>query len=364
MTARKKQKPPSTGTRRGPVWRKAKEAAAPKGNKLGVRRWLLSRGILILPYGIELGDHLLISTIGPRGTLAIDLGRWPPRYRRIWKTTTSRANLAPDGNWLLCADKPGSGLQPDQLVIHEPGAPGPPLHVLDGPEGRTRGISHALTIGDQVIAIAGVYPYLSCDLAYRLEGTTLRPAADLPSEPAAWDSGRGARHFTHARVTIGDGTDVLIWSGNGYELRDGKFVRAWELNCTDQHVVPFGQDGLFFLRDRVIHQIRRRRRASVACPDADDVLGIWPGPQHSVLMNQSYRNRRSVEARVWFPDEGSFVFLHAKPELSDVSDGVYGSLHWSEKTQHLYVIHDDYLLTIPGDTLLARRRFRPKAAAH
>ena len=46
------------------------------------------------------------------------------------------------------------------------------------------------------------------------------------------------------------------------------------------------------------------------------------------------------------------------------SDGVYGSLHWSEKTQHLYVIHDDYLLTIPGDALLARQRFRPKSATH
>ena len=76
MTARKKSTSP-------PVWRKAEDGGSPTGNKLGVRRWLLPGSILILPYGIELGDYLLINTVNPDGTLVIDRGHWPPRYRRI-----------------------------------------------------------------------------------------------------------------------------------------------------------------------------------------------------------------------------------------------------------------------------------------
>ena len=217
-----------------------------------------------------------------------------------------------------------------------------------------------MTICDQVIVVAGVSLSQGPDQAFRFEATTLRPAKDLPTHPGGWDSGKNVRRFTHSRITLGDGTVVLIWGGEGYELRDGKFERTWDLDCTDQHLVPFGKDGFFFLRKRVLHQVRRGSSPRVVCADADDILGVWAGPQGSVLIHQGYRNRRKVVSRLWFPEDDSFHLLKARPDLSDNSGGVFGSLHWSEKTQHLYIFHDDYLLTIPGEVLLKRRHYRPR----
>jgi hypothetical protein len=203
--------------------------------------------------------------------------------------------------------------------------------------------------------------------AYSLRTGRFRPA---PGLPAVQKFGRGySGHQTHAngKVTLANGSGVLIWDGNGYELKRGRFQQTWQLSAKTSMglgawtAVPWGEDGFFYLSEWKVRYARRGARPVAVMPDAGGVMSLSPGPEHSIIASLG-RDRRGHAARVWFPEDGSYIPITRK-ELGLAPHFSPHEMYWSATTRHVY-IKMGHLYTFPDSDLLALKRVRPRGAGH
>jgi hypothetical protein len=353
------------------VWTDLQPLARWPKNLPGVRHWRPVPSLASTDSAQRLGDWLSLNVVDSCvSSLLVDLRNWPPRGLFLKGEGVVAADVAADGRWVFCSRQRGLS-NPHCLQFHEPGEPGRRgLKIPASPVYRWPSFDRVMTISGQVYAVSG-HDYTRLDEVFRLAGDRLVPVKDLPPAPGEpGTSGRGL--WTHGKVTLTDGTDVLIWCGNGYELRGRKLERTWTLNaCQDPlwgtlrwgewSAVAWG-DGFFYVSGNEIFQARRGREPCRAWPDADNVQGLTPGPPGSVLVqHRHYRNDRGLIGRIWFPDDDSFVPLR-KNDILRQPRQPFGSLHWSAGTRQLYSVGWDDFATVPGDEVLALKRVRPRGA--
>jgi hypothetical protein len=307
-----------------------------------------------------------------RSTVFIDLEVWPPNPVVIDTEYVSSFDVLPDGRLVVCSmlTRPESEYR---VRIHPLGwpadAPTEPPDVIPTPIPET---CELITIGDRVIALDALIEKEAppeTKRAYALKSGRFRAIPELPEVRIFSPSNLAHQIYGNGKVTLLDGTDILIWDGNGYEVKRGRFERTWDLAAVDiiflggWTAAPWGQDGFFYLSDQQVRikYTRRGAKPVAVMTDADNVMYLSEGPEHSVIASHGM-NRKALAARVWFPEEGSYIPVKRK-ELGIAPHFRPDEMYWSAATRHVYTRFGG-LLTFPDSDLLALKRVRPRGGGY
>jgi hypothetical protein len=306
-----------------------------------------------------------------RSTVFIDLDTWPPKLAILDTEFVSSFDVLPDGRLVVCSmlTRPESEYM---VRIHSSGWPTeavtePPRITPTPIPGES---CQVYSIGNLVIAFDSLIERTDPEevkRAYALKTSRFRPVAEIPKVQRFRPGNLAQQVYDNGKVTLADGTDLLIWDGNGYELKLGRLQRTCELAAQvtmglgGWTAVPWGQDGFFFLSDGRVMYARRGTKPILAMPDADNVMSLSPGPENSVIVSHG-KNRKALAARVWFPEVGSYIPITRK-HLGIAPYFSANELYWSAATRHVYTKFGD-LLTFSDSDLLAVKRVRPRDAAN
>ena len=211
-------------------------------------------------------------------------------------------------------------------------------------------------IADQWIAVGEWYEGTEQRVAFRLQGDELLPADDLPAEQGI--ASKISVRFTHGKATLQDGTQILIWDGDGYELQNGRFQRTWKLRAdasSEWFSVPASDQGFFYLSERKIYLAQRGEAPRHMLPDAENVMSMTPGPEGSVLLRMGY-NKKNLLYRIWFPHDGSYIPLR-RVDFDAPHYASHMVPQWSETTGHFFMM---YFSTVPVAQVLSRKRTKPR----
>ncbi len=287
-------------------------------------------------------------------TAFADLGEWPPRFV-IAHEYARKASRSRRGRWAtasMTSDRPylyraRVGDRPDGEKA-----------VLLPPDERENGVAWAGFLGERVVAVLGAkvaYPAKTLLPAYVLweQDGRLVPVDDLPPSAEQFP-GFGV-------VQLNDGADVLIWDGDGYELRDGRLARTFDLKASwtfsdESPVTPYGPDGFFFLSKREPHAVRRGQSPVRHLPRLANVMAVSPGPEGAVLLMEG-DNKLGDLGKLYFPDEG--VYLRIEPALFEDEDpDEIRSLHWAGRRGRLIAATPKRLWAVPTERVLGLPRYR------
>lgn len=333
----------------------------------GLRSWPLQYSSSL---GQRRGRWLKYASIGEPTTF-LDLETWPPDPVGVDTEYVSTFDVLPDGRLVVCSTLITSENPGYMVRIHPlgwPAAPkaGPPEVIGLPPTGVD---CEVWVIGERVIAfsshIAKHNPPAQRQ-AYALKEGRFRAARSLPTIQN-FDKVHNLQQFDNGKVTLADGAELLIWDGNGYEVKRGSLKQTWSLEAKNSfgvggwNSVPWGRDGFFYLSDRRVMYVRRGKKPVPVLPDAENVMYLSPGPERSIIASQG-KNRKGLAARVWFPLDGSYIPITRK-DLGVDPHSYADELYWSAATRHVYT-RGRGLVTFPDSDLLARDRIRPRGAGY
>ncbi|MFG1793013.1 hypothetical protein [Nocardia sp. NPDC049149] len=156
---------------------------------------------------------------------------------------------------------------------------------------------------------------------------------------------------------LADGSTVLIWDGNGYELDAAGTgcALAFEMGAKRSSVeftsVPAGDNGFFYLSNRDLHEIRRGG-APIRHGEAwTNVMAVRPGPDGGLLLKFGGNDEGHVGV-LYFPESRTYIPL--PPELFDDRDS-YSALYWSRAADRIVVIGGGFI-AVPVEAVLAQPR--------
>lgn len=270
----------------------------------------------------------------------------------------------PDGRFVACAMPTNPQ---GQYGVHFYAAGWPanataePLSVLPCPGGI--GMVNVWSIAGQVVAherlIDGKQPPAT-HFAYLLDGDTWREAPGLP--PVKQFLKGSLKHQVHGngKVALGDGTDVFIWDGDGYEWDGARFEKRWELAAGSAGLeglvtLPWGTESFFYLSKGRVMFARRGKPPVRVLPDVDSAHFLSLGPNDSVFVC-IHRDPKSHIVRQWFPEDGSYVPLK-RAQIKYGRSALSPDMYWSAATK---LVHVSALYTFPDSSLSDLKRVRPK----
>jgi hypothetical protein len=160
---------------------------------------------------------------------------------------------------------------------------------------------------------------------------------------------------------LNDGTDVFLWMGIGYELREGRFQPAFDLGASrlcGEFTLPRGPDGFFHAGEysKALWSSRRGEAPTRHLPKVEaNIQWMSPGPQGSVLLKFGYSKRDGLGV-LYFPEEE--VYLRLEDELfPDEDPDDIRSLHWAGQCGRLIAVTPARLWAISIETVLALPRY-------
>lgn len=205
-----------------------------------------------------------------RATAFVDLAAAPPAPVLHPNVYAIAFDELPDGRFVACAmpTDPAGKYGVHLYAADWPTNPAAePLGVLPCPGGIE--MVNVWALAGRVVAhdrlIDGKRPPAT-HRAYLLDGDRWREAPGLPPV-TRFKGAKFLRHQAHGngKVTLGDGTDVFVWDGDGYEWTGTRFERRWELAAGSAHLhgvvaLPWGTGGFFFLSEGRVMFARRGRK--------------------------------------------------------------------------------------------------------
>lgn len=302
-----------------------------------------------------------------QSTTFVDLRAWTPQPIHVQNEYCVSFDVLPDGRLVVCSMLTGAEESEYAVRVHPRGWPADPNAGSPEVYPMPAGAGSVVAIGDAVVAFDWLIDRNKPPegrVAYLLERRKFVPARGLP-EVTTFDPGQFS-HQTHGngKVSLAPGRDVLVWDGNGYELEGGAFEPRWELAAAHcgalgrWTAVPWGADGFFYLSDGRVMYARWLRDPVPVHPDAENVMSLGPGPGGSVILTHG-RNRKSYVARVWYPEDGSYVPIR-RTDLGYGPSAITDQFHWSEDTDYFYNGGGTFMLTFPATSLDDLKRVRPR----
>jgi len=317
------------------------------------------------PYNWSIADGCLVSAEDSAWKLGCwDLTTWPPRHAHAVKEfIPDRARLR-DGRWLCFASADAE----ETPRVFRPRLLGPdwswqtlPPVVIDDQE---ISVSDGGAVGGRLIVFRSVPwnldpsqpPLLAPPLM--LAGANWVPCPGLAPAPARPSVLEGSiDRPVCATVSLADGSDVLLWDGDGYEDRHGRFectfplaARRGESSFTS---VLAGQDGFFYLADRRLYEAHRGQPPLAHVPAWTNIMYLFPGPKGSIIVREG-NNPDGDAAKLYFPHDGTFI--HIEPELFD--DHEYSFVYWSQASDRFLVQYGGEWLALRTAVVLSQPRFR------
>lgn len=174
------------------------------------------------------------------------------------------------------------------------------------------------------------------------------------------------RSFCKGMVRLGDGADIVIWDGNGYERRGEGFACTFPIAIEGSELrwtyAPAGNDGFFYLSNRRLFEVHRTN--STPIPHLErfaNIMEVEPGPAGTLLLFLG-TNKRGDIGLVYFPAEDSVIYL--EPELFGEMDPdkFAWALLWSADSHRILTIiqRPAAIRALPVDFVLSLPRHHAK----
>ncbi len=309
-----------------------------------------------------LDGWLVSGDFSPFETNFWDLSVWPPRLAHTLPEFAPGLDRSRDGRWLLFSEtdphaKPRSfrprlfsdlGKRPvgvfpvlvdgTELSVRDGGFVGDRLLVF-------RDRPHSAAVGDRLP------PPLW------LEGKDWKPAPGLPHAEARKSAlPTLVQNPVVGLARLADGGDVVVWDGDGYELRGKRFQKTFSLGAKtsyrDWTSAPAGTDGFFYLSANRLFEIHRHGAATAHVRRWKYIMYVRPGPAGGILLHEGGSKDGDV-AKLYFPADGTFI--HIEPELFDDKD--YPFITWSAPADRFIVLAGKFL-AVPTAAVLSLPRYR------
>jgi len=303
-------------------------------------------------YGCAVLDNWLVGTYdpshyeqtGPPETNFWDMSVWPPPLKYSLSEFVAYQAHAGDGRWLLISETDPKAaprnFRPRLFTDLGKKCAGQFPVIIDGTEQYVN-TRFGGFVEDRLLVLAHVPMWL--------EGKHWTPAPGFPNAASDIPAVKGI-------VDLNDGSDVVIWDGDGYELRGKRFVKTFSMAATGlrRHwtYAPAGADGFFYLSNRLLFEVHRGNQPTPHATRWTNIMYIRPGPAGSILLQEG-DNKDGDVAKLYFP--GDDTFIHIEPELFD--DKEYAFIAWSEKADR-FVVAAEKFLAVRTATVLALPRYR------
>lgn len=193
--------------------------------------------------------------------------------------------------------------------------------------------------------------------AWIQDGKTMIHAPGLPPHEVREDN-MGVRWIVRGIARLNDGSEVLIWDGEGYEWDGEKFQHTFTLGLTDPYddlsAVPVGQDGFFFIHKRKLYEAHRGKKTKRRGARAwTNIMSMMPGPEHGLLLKEGDNDDGDI-GKLYFPTEETFI--HLEPELFNDQDRM-SFLCWSQGANRIIASDSFNLHAISVEEALSLPRF-------
>jgi hypothetical protein len=304
------------------------------------------------------GDLHMLSNAGPDTTIVLDVSQWPPPFHVRPQEFAWRADCDRNHRWLLVSrvglGKPVNPIR-GRVLTDLRKEPELILHVEDN--GTEVKVNDGFLVSGRVVLIPDPSP---CKPGTELtswmqEGERMRPASGLP--PHRVRKGRvGNEWIVRDVARLADGSEVLIWDGDGYEWDGSQFHLTFPLGLADPYTklsaIPVGDDGFYFLSARKLFEVHRGAKPIRHGPQWDNVMALLPGPQGGLLLKEGGNPDGDI-GKLYFPADQTFI--HIEPELLGDQD-LYDFLCWSRGANRIIASDGANLYAVPVETVLALPR--------
>ncbi|MET8777166.1 hypothetical protein ABZV58_19355 [Nocardia sp. NPDC004654] len=298
-----------------------------------------------------------------------DLESWPPRLALQRNEFWVAAARASEGGWLAYSTV-DTKARPRVFapILVDGDTDAPRVLPAKGPDGADLYSHECYFLGTRPVVLHEVKSHL-----LRFGGMQLGDPLPGPlwlTESGAWEQipgitpgtvvksslGDAARPVTGA-ARLADGSTVLIWDGNGYELDPAGTgcVRTFEMAAQRSFVgftsAPAGTDGFFYQSGRDLHEIHRGGTPIRHAEAWANVMDVRPGPDDSLLLKFGSNDEGNVGA-LYFPNDRTHIPL--PPEMfGDKSS--YSALYWSRSTNRIVAIGGGFV-AVAVETVLSQPR--------
>ena len=321
----------------------------PKGNLIsGIEFWPYPRSYRFGDIRQQ-GRWLLVNLSIGQGTAVLDLHAWPPMIEHWDCNLLKGFERGPDSGWIVITRLGHSREDIGFAIWHHP-------EEKPGTSPRSNSATNAGEHLKDVLVVEGTaYTYDETSL-YMFEEGELNRVPEIPAPVGV--GGQFGPKYTHGSVALGNGKDLLVWDGDGYELVDGKFKKTWLLGIDEPYdfmTLPWGEDGFYYLQDREIFRARFGSKPEKVMTGVENVMGIHPGPEGSILFYLG-DNDAGYVGGIWFPEDDNYIPFRPSELNSKLSSHDFDSVHWSDKTRRFYVVVRHGIFTIAGKQILNRQK--------
>jgi hypothetical protein len=314
-------------------------------------------------FGCTVVDGWLVSADGsPFETNFWDLSTWPPRFAHTLPEYAPYRSRSRDGSWLLFSDT-------DPHTTPRTFRPRLFSDLGKKPDGIFPVVADGRELSIRVGGIIGGRPMVFRDPPdgakcgdrlpppLWLQGKDWVPVPGLPraeARPSALPN--SVEKPVVGIAQLADGGDVVVWDGDGYELRGKRFEKTFSLEAKLSYVdwtsAPAGTHGFFYLSDRRLFEIHRHGKRTAHARKWTNIMSVGSGPAGGILLKEG-GNKDGDVAKLYFPADGTFI--HIEPELFDDKD--YPFIYWSPSADRFIVVAGTFL-AVPTAAVLSLPRYR------
>lgn len=284
-------------------------------------------------------------------TAFVDFSTPPPKFAFIDEYSLA-ADRSRGGRWLTVSM---ISEEPFVYRVRISAAATGKKTVLEAPKEKRGMLKWAGFVDERVVALMEIQPKeaLGQCPAYALQeqkGRLVR-VKELPE--------RASRHRYHGIVRLNDGTDLLIWNGDAYELRDGRFELVISLGATGYDNVlanlAYGPNGFFYLSDNRLFSVRRGEPPVSHLPKLDNIMSVSPGPMGSLLLKEG-DNKRGDLGKLYLPDDGTYIRIEPECFPDEDPDDIH-SLHYVADIERVLAATPERFWAISAATALSKPRY-------
>lgn len=281
----------------------------------------------------RVGDQVFLR-LGDDSLGRVDIGKVPPKIDRLSiDYPTFVAHIA--GRWVSVERRKDARPFRFRLYLHQSGLDAPAAEAAPSWPGRA--LADVGAVGGRVFARdADTKP----PVLLRWTGKTLEPVPKVA--PARGHKGM----FVFGFATTGDGADVLVWDGDGYELVGEKLVKTFPLGAVTKNggwaSAPSGDGSFHYTLDGQLFLAERRKKPRAVATKTRNVQGLAAGPDGSVLLTLGDNRQAWAVALL---REGRVVGL-PKKEITHQDDEVCG-IEWSSTAGSLFVFTQQFVVALP-----------------
>jgi len=350
------------------------------GNEPGVKYRLAEEAPLSANFrslGCEVIDGWLVSSdYNPVQTNFWDLNTWPPSVMHTRHEYAPNVAHALDGRWLLffLTDPAARPVRfRPHLFRHLDNEPEQLLPVIVN--GIEMSVRAGGFVGDRILVFQEQYPganvgkllldplWWECKSWIPLPGLRWwkrkgwRPVPGLPhGTVTASASPHLAEDPVTGLVTLSDGSTVVIWDGNGYELRGTRFKKTFSMqaksSCIEWTSMPAGADGFYYLSERKLFEVHRNANPIAHTSTWTNIMLISAGPAGGIVLKEGENDDGDL-GKLYFPADGTFI--HIEHELFDDDSPPF--IYWS-KTTDRFVVCSEKFRAVSTATVLSLQRYR------